>query len=121
MNALSPTNLCSRREALRRLAGGLGTLALGPWLQPLHGSTGNAPPAKAKRLLLLFLNGGVSQVDTFDPKPLLDRYHGQPLPGKALATERKTGTLLRSPFRAQKFGQSGIEISELFPKLGKLY
>jgi hypothetical protein len=76
-------------------------------------------PAKAKRVLFLFMNGGLSQVDSFDPKPMLDKYHGQPLPGAAVATERKTGALMRSPFTFKKYGQSGIEVSELFPNIGE--
>ena len=55
-------------------------------------------PAKAKRVIFLFMNGGLSQVDSFDPKPMLTKYHGQPLPGGEVATERKTGMLLKSPF-----------------------
>ena len=64
------------------------------------------------------MNGGLSQVDSFDPKPMLDKYHGQPLPGGEVATERKTGRLMRSPFTFKKYGQSGIEVSELFPHVG---
>jgi hypothetical protein len=75
-------------------------------------------PAKAKHVIFLFLNGGPSQVDTFDPKPMLDKYNGKPLPTGNLKTERKTGNLLKSPFTFQKHGQSGIEMSEIFAKLG---
>jgi hypothetical protein len=75
-------------------------------------------PAKAKHVIFLFLNGGPSQVDTFDPKPMLDKYNGKPLPTGNLKTERKTGNLLKSPFSFQKYGQSGIEVSEIFAKLG---
>src|SRR5579885_1751074 len=60
------------------------------------------------------MNGGPSQVDTFDPKPLLDTYHGKPLPSANLRTERKTGAAMRSPFKFRKHGQSGIEVSDLF-------
>jgi hypothetical protein len=60
------------------------------------------------------MNGGPSQVDTFDPKPMLDKYHGKPLPETNLRTERKTGAAMRSPFKFKKHGQSGIEVSELF-------
>ena len=60
------------------------------------------------------MNGGPSQVDTFDPKPLLDKYHGKPLPTANLPTERKTGAAFGSPFKFEKYGQSGIEVSELF-------
>ena len=56
-------------------------------------------PGKAKRVVHLFMNGGPSHVDTFDPKPLLDKYHGKPLPNPNLRTERKTGAAMRSPFR----------------------
>ena len=62
------------------------------------------------------MNGGPSQVDTFDPKPMLDKYHGKPLPAKNLRTERKTGAAMRSPFRFRKYGQSGIEVSDLFSR-----
>ena len=75
-------------------------------------------PARAKRVIFLFMNGGLSQVDSFDPKPMLDKYHGQPLPGGAIATERKTGELMTSPFTFKKYGQSGIEVSELLPNVG---
>jgi hypothetical protein len=73
---------------------------------------------RARRVIFLFLNGGPSQVDTFDPKPALDKYNGQPMPAGMLKTERKTGNLLRSPFRFERYGKSGLEISEIFPQLG---
>ena len=69
-------------------------------------------------MIFLFLNGGPSQVDTFDPKPMLDKFNGKPMPAGNLKTERKTGNLLKSPFTFKKYGQSGIEVSEIFPKLG---
>ena len=65
------------------------------------------------------MNGGVSQVDSFDPKPMLEKYHGQPMPGGEIKTERKTGALMKSPFSFKKHGESGIEISELFPHVGE--
>jgi hypothetical protein len=70
--------------------------------------------ARAKRVIHLFMNGGPSHVDTFDPKPSLQRYAGQSLPMPNLATERKTGAAFPSPFKFQKYGESGIEVSELF-------
>jgi hypothetical protein len=81
-----------------------------------------APPfaAKAKHVIHLFMNGGPSHVDTFDPKPALKKYAGKPLPMAYLATERKTGAAMPSPFKFQKYGKSGIEVSELFPSVGKL-
>jgi len=69
-------------------------------------------------VIFLFLNGGVSQVDTFDPKPMLDKYNVQPSPGGNLKTTSKTGNLMRSTFSFKKYGQSGIEVSELFPTVG---
>jgi hypothetical protein len=75
---------------------------------------------KAKHVIFLFLNGGASQVDTFDPKPELTRLHGQPLPGKKLPTDSATGNLMRSPFAFKECGQSGIEVSEIFPRVGAM-
>ena len=75
-------------------------------------------PARAKHVIFLFMNGGLSQVDSFDPKPMLEKFHGQPLPGGSIATERKTGALMKSPFAFKKYGQSGLEVSELFPMVG---
>ncbi|HXG24004.1 MAG TPA: DUF1501 domain-containing protein, partial [Chthonomonadales bacterium] len=75
-------------------------------------------PGKAKRVVFLFANGGPSHVDTFDPKPKLTEYHNKPLPYANLPTERKTGAAFRSPFTFKKFGQSGIEVSEIFSHVG---
>ncbi len=75
-------------------------------------------PASAKNVIHLFMNGGPSQVDTFDPKPLLRRYEGKSLESANLRTESKTGAALPSPFRFRKYGQSGIEVSDLFPSVG---
>jgi hypothetical protein len=93
----------------------------------LNGETARSPlepksphfPAKAKRVIFLFLNGGPSQVDTFDPKPMLAKYAHQPMPTGNLKTERKTGNLLPSPFAFRRCGKSGIEVSEIFPRLGE--
>jgi hypothetical protein len=74
--------------------------------------------AKAKRVIHLFMNGGPSHVDTFDPKPLLGQYAGKPLP-VTYRTERKTGAAFPSPFSFRKYGQSGIEVSELFPHVAE--
>jgi hypothetical protein len=73
-------------------------------------------PARAKQVVHLFMNGGPSHVDTFDPKPKLAELHGQPLPTQNLRTERKTGAAMKSPFSFAKYGESGIEVSELFAK-----
>lgn len=75
-------------------------------------------PAKAKRVIFLFMNGGPSQVDTFDPKPALKKYAGQAIPLQ-LPTERKTGSALPSAFEFKRYGQSGIEVSDIFPNVAK--
>ena len=74
---------------------------------------------KAKRIIHIFLNGGVSHVDTFDPKPLLEKYDGKELPTPNLVTERETGAAFGSPFKFERYGESGIEISELFSHVGE--
>ena len=75
-------------------------------------------PAKAKRVIHLFMNGGPSHVDTFDPKPMLQKYAGKALPME-LRTERKTGAAFPSPYKFKKYGQSGIEVSEIFSHVGE--
>jgi hypothetical protein len=72
-------------------------------------------PGKAKHVIHLFMNGGPSHVDTFDPKPALARFAGKPLPNPNLRTERRTGAAFPSPFKFTRHGQSGLEVSELFP------
>lgn len=76
-------------------------------------------PARAKHVVHLFMNGGPSHVDTFDPKPELRRHHGKPLPVRNLRTERRTAGALGSPFRFRKYGESGIEVSELFSQTAR--
>ena len=73
-------------------------------------------PAKAKRVIFLFMHGGPSQVDTFDPKPALAKWADKTIPTGNLTTERPTGAALPSPFKFQRYGQSGLEISEIFAK-----
>jgi hypothetical protein len=132
----------TRRQALRRTGTGLGMPGLVGLLNDagVLGSasaataSGSASPtggtlaknplaprashfaAKARHVIHIYLNGGPSQVDTFDPKPLLKKYEGKMLPQGNLSTERKTGTALPSPFRFRKYGQSGIEVSEIFAR-----
>ena len=75
-------------------------------------------PARAKRIIFLLMSGGPSQVDTFDPKPLLDRDHGKPLPfAKPRVQFNATKNLLRSPWKFRQHGESGLWVSELFPRL----
>jgi hypothetical protein len=115
----------TRRELLQRCGMGCGALALGSLLAPelSAGEISNpmapkAPhfPGRAKHVIHLFMNGGPSHVDTFDPKPALAKYAGKPLPAENLRTERPTGAALPSPFKFGKYGQSGIEVSELFSR-----
>src|SRR5437899_5167727 len=115
----------TRRDALKFVGSGFGMVGLAGMLQG-EGSGGPlAPkpphfPAKAKNVIFLFLNGGFSQVDTFDPKPMLDKHHGEPMPGPKIKTDRASGNLMRSPFQFKKCGQSGIDVSEVFPKVGAM-
>lgn len=124
-------SLLTRREALHRCGMGFGAMALAGLMDQIGlttpayaGGTDDRPmapkaphfPGKAKRVIHLFMNGGPSHVDTFDPKPMLDKYHGQALPVENLRTERKTGAAFRSPYKFQKYGKSGIEVSEIFAK-----
>jgi Protein of unknown function (DUF1501) len=76
-------------------------------------------PAKARHIIHIFANGGPSHVDTFDPKPALAKYAGKPLPMENLKTERKTGAAFPSPYKFNKYGQSGIEVSEIFSRVGE--
>jgi hypothetical protein len=119
----------TRRELLQRCGMGFGALALGDLftqVQKASASSGDPLlprpahfPAKAKHVIHIFMNGGPSHVDTFDPKPALDKYAGQPLPGGTLPTERQTGAALPSPFKFHKHGQSGIEVADIFPHIAE--
>ena len=131
----------NRRAFLGRYAGAIGTLALsslleqdrarawgGEALSPPH--TGLVPPRpeiagahlpkpRARSVICLFQHGGPSQMDLFDPKPALTKYHGQPYPGGKLEIhfDKQAGNVLASPFRFRAHGQSGMVLSELVPHL----
>ncbi len=127
------TSLQTRRRLLKSSAVGFGQLALTSLLQreavagerrseSLHPLAAKIPhlPARAKRIVFLFMKGGPSHVDTFDPKPALDRDHGKPLPfDLPRVTFAKQGNLLKSPWRFQQHGESGLPVSELFPHVAK--
>ncbi len=120
-------SLLSRRQWLGRMGMGMGGLGLAPLLATNQARASNpleprGPhfPGKAKRVIHLFMNGGPSHVDTFDPKPELNRQHGKLLARPNLGTERKTGAALGSPFPFQKHGKSGLEISSLFPHVARM-
>jgi hypothetical protein len=117
----------TRRDFLRSTGCGFGWLGLlgllgdSGLLAAPSSSFPLAPKAghftgRVKHIIHVYLNGGPSQIDTFDPKPLLKKYEGELLPTGNLTTERKTGVALPSPFAFQKHGQSGIEVSEIFAK-----
>jgi hypothetical protein len=125
MQSLSLTQPLTRRALLQQVGTGLGVIGLAGLLTDQQAAGAVNPlapkpahfPARAKRLIHLFMNGGPSQVDTFDPKPALDRHNGQRPPRADRRTERGTAGLMRSPFRFNRCGQSGLEISEIFPQL----
>ncbi|MBL9115238.1 MAG: DUF1501 domain-containing protein [Verrucomicrobiaceae bacterium] len=114
---------------LSSTAAGFGQLALAGMLardsvgaaapQPLKAKTGHFP-ARAKRVVFLFMKGGPSHVDTFDPKPLLERDHGKAYPGPEPRIKfAETGKLLKSPWSFKQYGQSGLPVSELFPNVAQ--
>ncbi|HEV3138189.1 MAG TPA: DUF1501 domain-containing protein, partial [Pirellulales bacterium] len=123
----------TRREILARSGMGLAALALAELAPdkmlsaaqaaggPLERHSASLPHfrPRAKRVIHLFMNGGPSQVDTFDPKPALAKYAGRELPTGHLQTERKTGAAFPSPFKFRKHGHSGIEVSDLFPRVAE--
>ena len=119
---------CDRRSWLQQAGMGLGMLGLGGLLEadtvPLtRESRRESLPhhrPQAKHVIHIFFNGGASHLDTFDPKPLLSKYHGQHLPVRSPETENMTGHAFGSPFKFQQYGQSGIEVSELFPHVGRM-
>ncbi|MCI0361301.1 MAG: DUF1501 domain-containing protein, partial [Planctomycetaceae bacterium] len=133
----NPKSALSRRDLLLRSGGTLGLvglssvladaglLAAAPEPRPIA-TNPLAPKAphyapKATRLIFLFMNGGPSHVDTFDPKPELTRHAGETLPDSFTMknSRRRNGKLLASPFKFDKYGQSGIEASELFPNVAR--
>jgi hypothetical protein len=113
-------SMLTRREALHRLSAGFGAIGLAGMM----GSTASAAVKqpirpRAKRVIFLFMNGGPSHIDTFDPKPALAKYAGQQPSGK-LYKAPKTAGFMPSPLKFQKFGQSGIDVSESLPRLGSI-
>src|SRR4051812_29811406 len=123
MNTLPVT----RREMLQRVGTGLGMAGLaglladearGPANNPLAPRMPHFPP-RARHVIHLFMNGGPSQVDTFDPKPALEKHHGQRPPTSDKKTERRTGGLMKSPYKFVRGGKSGLPISEIYPELAR--
>src|SRR3954467_5773833 len=120
MNLLEPL-ACTRREMLHRLGGGVGALGLAALLAPTAaaaaGPGGPHFKPRAKRVIHLFMNGGAFGPDFLDPKPAINTFVGQRPKEVDLRTERPTSGLLGVPFKFQKHGQSGLEMSELLPRL----
>jgi Protein of unknown function (DUF1501) len=134
-------NIWNRRDFLFQSGGGLSGLALAYLLQQdgLLGATSSGacdakaagynvyapkPPhfaPRATRVISLFMSGGVSHLDTFDPKPALQKYAGQPLTGKGdvIVRQGNPGPLMPSPFQFRKYGQCGMDVSEIFPEMAK--
>ncbi len=126
MGQIEQTNKYTRRDLLATVGTGIGFLAL-PWLVRADAAKADAATnplapqfphfgAKAKHIIHIYLNGGPSQVDTWDPKPALQKWGGKKLPLGNLTTERETGTALASPFSFKQYGKSGLWCSEIFQK-----
>ncbi len=126
----------SRRAMLRQAAGGFGAVALAALACERSygavGGAGSAPsgaaaglhalrfPAKARNVIFLYMDGGPSQVDTFDPKPRLTKEHGRPFALKMEPTQfNNNGNTLGSPWKFRRFGQCGTPVSELFPRVAR--
>jgi len=121
----------NRRQMLTRCANGFGAVAFASLLAaeakaetpraagPFAPKAGHFA-AKAKSVIFLYMDGGPSQVDTFDPKPRLDREHGQPIKMKVPPTQfNNVGTVLKCPWKFNQYGQSGIPVSDLFPHVAQ--
>jgi hypothetical protein len=123
-----PKRFWSRRELLNRVGGGIAGLAAAELMQAAPGAGGKslmAPrephfPAKAKSVISIFCYGGVSHIDTFDPKPYLVKHAGETIPGKSITPSQGTpGGLMPSLWETRKHGQCGMDVSTLFPHVAK--
>lgn len=124
-------NALSRRQLLAGVAGGFGSLALAALLdEQASGDSSSSSPRphhspRARRVIFLFMSGGPSHLDTFDPKPALARFEGRRLPvleqntNVLLGRPRPLGNAFPSPWKFQRHGASGIEVSELFPEVAR--
>ena len=116
-------NILTRREMLVQCSTGFGMLAL----QGLMANSSFAGTARrshfkprAKHVILCYMSGGVSQVDSFDPKPKLRELHGKPMPVKILRTQfNNNGNVMASPFKFKRYGQSGTPVSSMFPHVAE--
>jgi hypothetical protein len=129
LTALSPPSV-SRRDMLTNCSTGFGLLALSGLLAERAGAdgAGQASPfaprqphfkPKVKSVIFCFMSGGVSHVDTFDPKPRLKRDHGKPMPVPVRPTMfNEIGNIMASPWEFRRYGKSGLPVSDLFPHIG---
>ncbi len=113
----------SRRRWLQRNSTGFGSVALSGLLARSVGAEpiGRHHPAKAKHVIFCYMSGGVSQVDSFDPKPRLAQMHGKPMPVAVERTQfNNNGNIMASPFEFQPHGESGIPVSSIFPEIASV-
>src|SRR5580698_7207791 len=120
----------SRRQMIESIGGGLGAVGLTAMWSDVFGADLKAPgmghyagpalPVKAKHVIMLYMNGGPSQIDMFDPKPALFKYAGQRPSAVDIRTERTTAGLFPSPFEFKRYGRNGVEVSELLPQLASV-
>lgn len=111
-------HLSSRRRFLQTASSGFGMMALTGMLSASRGDA-PAPAGRAKHVILCYMSGGVSHIDTFDPKPRLNRDHGKQMPVAVERTQfNNNGTIFGSPFQFSNYGESGLPVSEIFPEIG---
>lgn len=115
----------NRRQFLKLTSKGVGALTLSSLINSASASSGYLPklhhPAKAKSVIFLYMSGGVSHVDSFDPKPLLRELDGQPMPMEVERTQfDNVGNIMGSFWEHKKYGESGIEMTNLFPNIAEL-
>ena len=123
MNPINHQSM-TRRQLLSRASNGFGLAALSALMAEQSQAGITKHPAmrftpKARNVIFCYMSGGVSQVDTFDPKPLLEKYAGQPMPGEVLRTQfNANGTVQPSHWAFQRYGKSGLPISDMLPHMG---
>ena len=115
----------SRRDFLKFTSAGISATAVSSLINSTNAASLGSPqlhhPAKAKSVILLYMSGGVSHIDSFDPKPLLKKMHGKPMPGKVERTQfDNIGNIFASPWQIQRYGESGLEMTDLFPAIAEM-
>jgi hypothetical protein len=125
VGSTQPDSAVSRRRMLNHCSSGFGAVALSALLaREAAADDSQAMPwssavPRARNVIFLYMSGGVSHVDSFDPKPKLNELHGKPMPVTVQRTQfNQNGNVMASPFEFRKWGQSGLAVSSMFPKLG---